>query len=225
MWVQDSIAYFVIPLGWTHTNPTKYCRADPDLNVSTTNPYDPRYSRSVWRDIGGMENRVGWINKHVMPLDWCWYEFPMGEDYFWLDYDCGFFSRRWWEGERVLFATLTFLVEDTMTVCMDTTFWPPVSHLMFWRHDAQIYCPRDNMPLCFKIFETGDVNANGIVDVGDQVYLYNYLFMGTSPPMPYEAGDLTQDGFVDVADLIYMVNYLFISGPLPPVMVISPVDD
>ena len=81
------------------------------------------------------------------------------------------------------------------------------------------------MPLCFTVFETGDVNANATVDVGDEVYLYNYLFIGGPAPIPYEAGDLTQDGIVDVGDLTYMINYLFISGPLPPVAVVSSVDN
>lgn len=221
-WVQDSLARFIVPLGWTHTNPTKYCATPSYLNVWATSPYDPRMPVSVWRDFGGMENRVKWLAQYFINLEWCMREFPTGDDYFWLDYVCELWLPRLWEGERILVATLTFLVEDTMTVCIDTTFWPPNSHLTFWRHDAQTYCPRDNMPLCFRIFETGDVNANGTVDVGDQVYLYNYLFMGTSPPIPYEAGDLTQDGVVEVGDLIYLVNYLFISGPLPPVIVISP---
>jgi hypothetical protein len=26
-------------------------------------------------------------------------------------------DRRWWEGDRVLLATMTFRVEDTMTIC------------------------------------------------------------------------------------------------------------
>jgi hypothetical protein len=221
-WVQDSLARFLTPLGWTHTNPTKYCATPPYLNEPAANQYDPRYPRSVWRHFGGMENRVSWLASLYMDLQLCWDEFLMGDDYFWFGYTCEFWLPRWWEGERILFATLTFLVEDTMTVCIDSTLWAPNSHLTFWRHDAQTYCPRDNMPLYFKIFETGDVNANGTVDVGDQVYLYNYLFMGTSPPIPYEAGDLTQDGIVEVGDLIYLVNYLFISGPLPPVIVISP---
>jgi hypothetical protein len=62
----------------------------------------------------------------------------------------------------------------------------------------------------------GDVNTDGVVDVGDVVYLINYLYK--SGPVPYMLilGDTNRDGNIDVADVVFLINYLFRNGP-PPV--------
>ena len=64
-------------------------------------------------------------------------------------------------------------------------------------------------------YMTGDVNANGVIDVGDVVYLTNYLFKGGLSPRPIQAGDINCSGVVDVGDVVYLINYLF-KGGLPP---------
>ena len=64
-------------------------------------------------------------------------------------------------------------------------------------------------------FLRGDATGNGVIDVGDIVYLINYLFKGGPAPNPLEAGDATCDGKVDVGDVVYLINYLFKTGPPP----------
>ncbi len=64
-------------------------------------------------------------------------------------------------------------------------------------------------------FLRGDVNADGVIDIGDVIYLINYLFLGTSAPEPLAAGDVNCDGIVDIGDVIYLINYLF-TGTAPP---------
>ncbi len=61
----------------------------------------------------------------------------------------------------------------------------------------------------------GDANGDELVDVGDVVYLINYLFKGGPAPIPWEAGDANSDGMVDVGDVVYLINYLFKGGPAP----------
>lgn len=61
----------------------------------------------------------------------------------------------------------------------------------------------------------GDANGDGVIDVGDVVYLINYLFKGGPAPDPLEAGDANFDGVVDVGDVVYLINYLFKNGPQP----------
>jgi immune inhibitor A len=61
----------------------------------------------------------------------------------------------------------------------------------------------------------GDVNADKVVDVGDVVYLINYLFKGGPMPNPMAAGDVNRDCVVDVGDVVYMINYLFKHGDTP----------
>jgi len=65
--------------------------------------------------------------------------------------------------------------------------------------------------------QRGDVNADGIVNVNDVVYLINCLFVpGSPPPVPLEAGDATCDGITNVNDVVYLINYLFVPGSPPP---------
>ncbi len=64
----------------------------------------------------------------------------------------------------------------------------------------------------------GDANKDGSVDVGDVVYLINYLYKNGPPPecMPVTAcGDLNEDDIVDIGDVVYLINYLFKGGPSP----------
>ncbi len=65
-------------------------------------------------------------------------------------------------------------------------------------------------------FIPGDVNADLKVDLGDVIYLANYLLKGGAFPDPLEAGDVNCDCEIDLGDVIYLANYLLKSGP-PPV--------
>jgi hypothetical protein len=61
----------------------------------------------------------------------------------------------------------------------------------------------------------GDVNANGTVDLGDAIYILNYLFRSGTDPCPMEAGDVNCTGLVDLGDAIFLLNYLFKGGTAP----------
>jgi hypothetical protein len=61
----------------------------------------------------------------------------------------------------------------------------------------------------------GDVNGDGIINVGDVVYLVNYLYKSGGEPVPVEAGDITCDGIINVGDVVYLVNYLYRGGDPP----------
>ena len=62
----------------------------------------------------------------------------------------------------------------------------------------------------------GDANGDQIIDLGDVVYLVNYLYKGGPEPIPLEAGDANCDGEVDLEDIVYLINYLYKDGPAPP---------
>lgn len=167
-WVQDSLACFTIPLAWTRTNPTKYCSVSSYWNQNALLPSDPGYPRSIWRDFGGMQNRMSWLAQQEQDLEWSYRVLHMASNNSWYHYggnDSLFVSphfwmalipisatnRRWWEGEKTLLATITFRIQDTMTVCIDSTFWPPSLHEIFCRYDSKGYPPRDNMPVCMRV--------------------------------------------------------------------------
>ena len=62
----------------------------------------------------------------------------------------------------------------------------------------------------------GDVNNDGVVNVGDVVYLINYLYKGGDPPVPMPCvGDVNNDSVVNVGDVVYLINYLYRGGSAP----------
>ena len=67
-----------------------------------------------------------------------------------------------------------------------------------------------------KKVKCGDANNDGVIDVGDVVYLINYLFRNGPAPKPDRcSGDCNGDSIVDVGDVVYLINYLFRNGPTP----------
>lgn len=63
----------------------------------------------------------------------------------------------------------------------------------------------------------GDIDHNGTgPDIGDLVYLVNYMFNGGPPPPVMEEADIDGNGTgPDIGDLVYLVNYMFNGGPAP----------
>jgi len=152
----DSIAAFVLPFCYTHTNSSKYCSTSSYWNgISWSAPNLPR---SIFRHLPSNDNPHvrNWMmdrfeegsgnvwNGIIMDLD--------GISHFWLTLiPSGAEDPKFGPGSRVLIATMTFKLQDTMSICMDTCFWPPSSRLAFSRSDAVTYIPRDNLPMCQRI--------------------------------------------------------------------------
>jgi hypothetical protein len=151
--ISDSIAGMVFPFCFTHSNPTKYCSLSYYWNNSTNfnNPrnifrhfIDEEDTIHNWMmDLYQRENGEEW-NLIDMNLD--------GISHFWLAMlPFGIEDPKFGSSSRTLLATLTFKVEDTMTVCLDSCFWPPSSRLKLIRWDALAYVPRSNLPYCFTV--------------------------------------------------------------------------
>ena len=73
----------------------------------------------------------------------------------------------------------------------------------------------DNYPLMAPITLEGDANGDDVVNVGDVIFLINYLYRDGTPPSPPSAGDCNCDGQVNLADVVYLINYLYRGGPPP----------
>jgi hypothetical protein len=67
----------------------------------------------------------------------------------------------------------------------------------------------------FYHFICGDVTANGLVDLGDVVYLITFQYKNGPPPKPMASGDCTCNGVVDLGDVVYLINYQYKSGFAP----------
>ncbi len=130
--VYDSICGFTIPLCYNHSNPSKYCSLSWYWNNTNLYPY-PNRDRSIFRHI--IEGTDTLVHNRMMDLSekfWNWDTFILNLDdtsHFWLCMIPVSQGQLWWEGSRVLLATMTFKLEETMSICIDTCFWPPSSHL------------------------------------------------------------------------------------------------
>ncbi|NMC44346.1 MAG: PKD domain-containing protein [candidate division Zixibacteria bacterium] len=61
----------------------------------------------------------------------------------------------------------------------------------------------------------GDANDDGIVNIGDAVYIITYVFRGGPAPAVLDSADGNCDGKVNVGDAVFLVTYIFRSGPPP----------
>ncbi len=80
-------------------------------------------------------------------------------------------------------------------------------------------CTRCNVQHCTYVvfaYVLGDLNINGASDIGDLIFLSEYMFGDGEPPQVIELADVNGDGTLDISDLIYLVDYMFGDGP-PPV--------
>ncbi len=55
----------------------------------------------------------------------------------------------------------------------------------------------------------GDTNDDGATNIGDAVYLIQYIFMGGDPPADMGHADINCDGNVNMGDAVGLINYVF----------------
>ncbi|MDD4051247.1 MAG: S8 family serine peptidase [candidate division Zixibacteria bacterium] len=61
----------------------------------------------------------------------------------------------------------------------------------------------------------GDANTDSIINIGDAVFIINYIFRSGPPPIRLVAADANCDGRINVGDAVFIIRYLFSSGPAP----------
>jgi hypothetical protein len=61
----------------------------------------------------------------------------------------------------------------------------------------------------------GDADSGGAINIGDAVFLINYIFKGGPAPESLGAGDANCDSTINISDATYLVNYIFKGGPAP----------
>jgi len=64
-------------------------------------------------------------------------------------------------------------------------------------------------------YTVGDANGDGVIDVGDPVFLIDYIFRDGAAPNPLNIGDANGDGRVDIGDIRYLIRYIFQDGQAP----------
>lgn len=61
----------------------------------------------------------------------------------------------------------------------------------------------------------GDANGDESINVGDAVFIVNYVFRNGAPPGSTGMGDANGDGMVNIGDAVFLINYVFKNGPVP----------
>jgi hypothetical protein len=61
----------------------------------------------------------------------------------------------------------------------------------------------------------GDANDDSLVNIGDVLFLINYLYQEGAEPCVCEAADCNNDSAINVGDIVCLINYLFAGGPAP----------
>lgn len=223
---RDSLSGFIIPLCYTRSNPSKYCSLSYHWNNTSIYPFpDSLLEHSIFRHFveGGDTIIHNWMmdqSERMPGLAWANRDLLLDDtSHFWFTTNRRLLhEQHFGPGRRILLATLTFSAEDTMTICLDSCFWPPEMRLWFITQRAAVsYGPRHNLPYCFSLSypELGDVNADGTINIGDVVYLINYLYRASPYPVPAPVGDTNCDGVVDIGDVVFLINYLFKGGDPP----------
>jgi len=103
------------------------------------------------------------------------------------------------------------------TICFDSSFVPP---------SACAFCFVDvnglaNMAqwggrVCLPVkLLCGNPNGDNDVNVGDAVFMINYVFRDGPPPDPWQLGDANCDGILNVGDIVYLIAASFRYGPQP----------
>ena len=138
----DSIQGFVIPLSYDGD-----CSFPTDSNTNDLS--GSGLSRSIFRDFGGMENRM--LDLEQLGSGQSWDTRTIQIDslarHFFISLSAsGASDEKWWQGSRVLLATLTLTVTDTTIVYIDTTFWSKGLSVSYVRGDGKSYRPRLNGP-------------------------------------------------------------------------------
>jgi hypothetical protein len=144
----DSLTTLTIPLCYTHSNSAAYCSLADWWNTPVIQGYLSGFERSIFRPLDGENNVLELLYGSLMYPPYVFLDLD-GTSHFWFS----FVPEATWlqripDGSRMLFATMTFKLEDTTTICIDSCFWPPSDRLAFGNSNAQLYVPRHYLPVC-----------------------------------------------------------------------------
>lgn len=73
----------------------------------------------------------------------------------------------------------------------------------------------NNGSLTVILCKCGDHNNDGMVNVGDAVFLINHIFKSGPAPVNPSCADVNHDGNLNVGDAVYMINHIFKLGAAP----------
>jgi len=151
----DSIAGIVMPLCFTSSNPAANARIPSAKNNIDLYPF-PTIANSVFRHFFGDTPGDTLVHNFMMDYSQDFSDRPWdtrildlgctppcdGNRFFLSIVPTGTGDQRFPGGSRVLIATVTFTIDDSTVICLDSCFWPPTGRLAFSRSDAVTYIPQ-----------------------------------------------------------------------------------
>lgn len=66
--------------------------------------------------------------------------------------------------------------------------------------------------------DCGDANNDGVISIGDVVWLIKYMYKGGPKPFSVALSDVNNDGKLTILDVVYIINYKYKNGPDPTCM-------
>jgi hypothetical protein len=83
------------------------------------------------------------------------------------------------------------------------------------KNDASVFDQQS--AVATTVLQRGDLNFDGLIDIGDITHLIAFLYLNGPDPIPLmEAGDMDCADEIDIGDLTYIVRYLYLNGSGAP---------
>ena len=129
-------------------------------------------------------------------------------------------------------ATLHFSIpsgESDGSLCIDNIIIPPTGQWVFGgssnlppdyfgcvnASQSDPDCPA----VCFPVVERddlcGDMNDDGVINIGDPMFLLNYIFYSGAPAPSFIVADVNCNGRINVGDIEYILDYIFSDSDAP----------
>jgi hypothetical protein len=103
-----------------------------------------------------------------------------------------------------------------------TFSWTPTAdqedayQIVFHASDGEA---EDSQAVAIDVFSSGpacgDANGDTTLNIGDAVYIVNYIFRGGPAPDPVCLADPNGDDDTNIGDVVYLINFIFKTGPAP----------
>jgi bacillolysin/thermolysin len=106
---------------------------------------------------------------------------------------------------------------DKNTLAYGQTVYFRTAIINTWHGEQTVYDILDNIepPVCC-IGTMGNVDCEGIIDIGDVTTMIRNLFITLNDPCCEAAADIDQSGIIDIGDLTMLIQSLFITlDPVP----------
>jgi len=97
-------------------------------------------------------------------------------------------------------------------IYIDTIFIGPADDTLFypaWAVRVTMVVGDNGTTLC------GDVNGDDDINIGDAIWIINYVFRDGYAPVSFVSSDVNVSGLIDIGDAVYLLDYIFRDGPPP----------